>query len=285
MNYLFWGLAFTMVIVATLAIVWPLLRIQRAASKPLIMVVLLVPLMAFGLYSGVGSPDTVEAGANQSRGAKVSGFTARNSSTGISLGSVASLVDGLAHRLKREPDDAGGWLLLARSYEHLGSHRDASIAYERARALGKTDPRLEESLRSGDDLAAQSAESPLIAIRGRVSIDLAAEAIVQDTDSIFIFAKASENQRMPIVAVRKSVADLPFDFVLTEKQAMVPGTDFADFNELIVTARISRSGHANDALAGVEIEGKSVSPIAGDFVELTVSPSNVITYNAELPVE
>lgn len=285
MNYLFWGLAFTMLIVAILAVVLPLLRIQPTASKPLIMVVLLVPLMAIGLYSGIGSPDTVTAEADPSYGAKVSGFTARNSGPGNSLGSVATLVDGLAERLQREADDAGGWLLLARSYEHLGRHRAASVAYARARALGKTDRKLEETLRSDDDLTTQSTETSEIAIRGRVSLDRAATPLVVDTDTIFIFAKASENQGMPIVAVRKSVADLPIDFVLTDKQAMVPGTSLADFDELFVTARISRSGLANDALAGLSIEGKSISPSTGGFVELTVSPSDMVNNAAEVSAE
>ena len=274
-----------MVLVATLVIVPPLVRHRQTVSKPLIMTVLLVPLIALGLYSGIGSPDTVTAETAHSYSSKYSDDVQLTRNAGRPLGSVASLVDGLARRLQREPDDAGGWLLLARSYQHLGSHRDASIAYDRARALGKTDPKLEESLSSGGDLAVQSAESPQVAIRGRVSVDQAAEAIVQDTDTIFIFAKASASQRMPIVAVRKSVADLPFDFVLTEKQAMVPGTSLADFNELFVTARISRSGLANDALAGLEIEGKSVSPSDGGFVELTVSPSAIVIHNEELPVE
>ena len=285
MNYIFWGLAFTMVIAATLAVVLPLLKIQRTASKPLIMAVLLVPLMALGLYSGIGSPDAVTAEPDHSYDAKVSGFTARNSSTGNSLGSVASLVDGLTERLQREPDDAGGWLLLARSYEHLGRHRDASVAYARARALGKTDPELEELLSSGDDSTTQSTENPHVAIRGRVGLDRAAKPLIVDTDTIFIFAKASENQRMPIVAVRKSVADLPFDFVLTEKQVMVPGTSLADFSELFVTARISRSGLATDALAGIKIEGKTISLSTGGFVELTVSPSDIVIPNEEVPVE
>ncbi len=274
-----------MVLVATVVIVLPLLKHRQTVSKPLVITVLLVPLIALGLYSGIGSPDTVTAETAHSYRSEYSADVRRTTNAGKPLDSVASLVDGLAERLQHEPDNAGGWLLLARSYEHLGSHRDASIAYDRARALGKTDPKLEESLRSGSDLAGQSAESAQIAIRGRVSIDLAAEAIVQDTDTIFIVAKAAENQRMPVLAVRKSAADLPFDFVLTQKQAMVPGTSLTDFNELFVTARISRSGLANDALAGLEIEGKSVSPFDGDFVELTVSPSNAVIHNEELPVE
>ena len=285
MNFLFWGIAFTMVLVATLLVVLPLVRNRQTVSKPLVMMGLLVPLIALGIYSGIGSPGMVAAETGHTYAGKSPDRVAPASNGGKPAGSVASLVDGLAERLQREADDAGGWLLLARSYELLGRHQDASFAYERATALGRTDPKLEKSLSLAGDLTAQSAESPQVAIRGRVSVDQAADRIVEDTDTVFIIVKASSDQRMPIVAIRKSAADLPIDFLLTDKQAMVPGTSLADFDELFVIARVSRSGLANDAVAGLEIEGKFVSPFADDFVELTVSPSGMINSDAEVPAE
>lgn len=274
-----------MVLVATFVIVLPLIRHRQTVSKPLVMTVLLVPLIALGLYSRIGSPGAVITETAHSYSGKYSNDLQRTRNTGKPLGSVASLVDGLAKRLQREPDDAGGWLLLARSYKHLDSHREASVAYERARALGKTDPKLEESLSLHGNLTTQSTENPHVAIRGRVRLDQAAEILVEDTDTVFIFAKASASHRMPIVAVRKSVADLPIEFALTDEQAMVPGTSLAEFDELFVTARISRSGLANDALADLKIEGKSISPSIGGFVELTVSPSDMPNNAAEIPAE
>ena len=71
--------------------------------------------------------------------------------------SVASLVDGLVQRLHEDPDDAAGWLLLARSFQHLDKPDDARLAYVRARALGRRDAALEQWLGSesapDDDLA------------------------------------------------------------------------------------------------------------------------------------
>jgi len=59
------------------------------------------------------------------------------------IGSVSSLVDGLAKRLHDNPDDAGGWLLLAKSYRHLGHPAEANTAYAKAKQLGQTDADLE----------------------------------------------------------------------------------------------------------------------------------------------
>ncbi len=50
--------------------------------------------------------------------------------------SIEEVTARLAARLEREPNDAGGWVLLAQSYEYLGRKEDAAKARARATALG-----------------------------------------------------------------------------------------------------------------------------------------------------
>jgi len=57
----------------------------------------------------------------------------------MSLGTVESMVGGLEQRLQQDPDDGKGWLLLAKSYRHLGRVDDARIAYKKAEVLGSGD--------------------------------------------------------------------------------------------------------------------------------------------------
>ena len=64
---------------------------------------------------------------------------------------VSSLVDGLVARLHENPDDAGGWLLLAKSYRFLERPADAGPAYRRAAALGRTDAELEAWLAANEE--------------------------------------------------------------------------------------------------------------------------------------
>ncbi|MDH3620054.1 MAG: hypothetical protein OER91_04130 [Gammaproteobacteria bacterium] len=59
---------------------------------------------------------------------------------------VGALIGGLEERLEASPDDARGWLLLARSYDHLGDSEQAWNAYSHARELGTTDAALELKL-------------------------------------------------------------------------------------------------------------------------------------------
>ena len=56
-----------------------------------------------------------------------------------SIGSVESMVGGLEQRLQQQPADGKGWLLLAKSYRHLGRMDDARNAYAKAEALGNGD--------------------------------------------------------------------------------------------------------------------------------------------------
>jgi cytochrome c-type biogenesis protein CcmH len=55
---------------------------------------------------------------------------------------IAAMVEKLAERMKAQPDDPQGWVILARSYTVLGRHAEAMQAYERAIALRGDDAAL-----------------------------------------------------------------------------------------------------------------------------------------------
>ncbi len=55
---------------------------------------------------------------------------------------VDSLVSGLEQRLAKQPDDAGGWALLAQSYAFMGNASAADGALQKAVALGLDEPTL-----------------------------------------------------------------------------------------------------------------------------------------------
>lgn len=57
---------------------------------------------------------------------------------------VGSLVTGLEQRLAENPDDGKGWLLLAKSYDHLGDPERAKSAYEKAVELGYHDAAMDD---------------------------------------------------------------------------------------------------------------------------------------------
>jgi len=55
---------------------------------------------------------------------------------------IPSMVEGLAERLKREPDDLDGWLMLARSYTVLQEPEKAREAMANAAELAPEDPQV-----------------------------------------------------------------------------------------------------------------------------------------------
>lgn len=108
--------------------------------------------LAFNFYTSPAKPDAAAVEAPGTARRPDTGAPAQ----GVSAAPVANLVDGLAERLRQDPDDAGGWLLLARSYRFLDRAPEASAAYRHAANLGLRDEELERYLGSretaGDDL-------------------------------------------------------------------------------------------------------------------------------------
>ncbi|MDH3546821.1 MAG: hypothetical protein OEN22_06960, partial [Gammaproteobacteria bacterium] len=136
MSSLHWFTTAAMLLAAIGFVAIPLRTGKRPLAAPVVLVALLVPLTAVGFYALLGSPHSVTVDKARDKHNTV---WSSNDKSGRAFGSVASLVDGLRTRLEREPDDAGGWLLLAQSYDHLGRRAEAIDAYKRAQSLGKTD--------------------------------------------------------------------------------------------------------------------------------------------------
>jgi len=270
MIFLFWGLTITMIVTAIAVVTIPLRRGKPFLGTSGTLVAITLPAITLALYAFLGSPNVVTAESSLAQRAQFKSNSGSSGRSGKSTASVASLVGGLKERLDREPNDSGGWLLLARSYQHLGHHDEASLAYERARSLGKTDLEFEKLLRGGNRSVEEASAHSGPALRGRVELSPAAASSVNPDDTIFIFAKESSDHRMPVVALRKPAADLPIEFVLTDTHVLVPGTQLADFETLVVTARVSRSGLATDLVEGLEVWSKPISPLGVGEIDLLI---------------
>ncbi len=82
--------------------------------------VVLIPAIAFGVYSQIGTPD-----------AKVQLETASHTQAD-EMPDIASAVKELEKRLEQNPDDAEGWVMLAKSYQFLGRINEIASVYEKA---------------------------------------------------------------------------------------------------------------------------------------------------------
>ena len=119
----------------------------------------------------------------------------------------------------------------------FGQSMKASIA--EARQLG--------GIKSGGSTAATTASPPPAAaasVRGTVTVSPALATRVQPTDTVFIFARAAEGSRQPVVAIRRQARELPVEFTLDDSQAMSAEQKLSGLREIVAGARISRSGSA-----------------------------------------
>jgi len=87
----------------------------------------------------------------------------------------------------------------------------------------------------------------------RLSPGIAAKASPDDT--VFIFARPAEGPRMPLAVMRKRVRDLPTAFTLDDSMAMTPAAKLSNHAQVVVGARVSRSG--NPAVQPGDFEGLS----------------------------
>ncbi|MGI9168032.1 MAG: c-type cytochrome biogenesis protein CcmI [Pyrinomonadaceae bacterium] len=96
-----------------------------------------VPIVALSLYFRVGNPDAISASATAR--SQPTGPVSQQGAGQRSQQQIEANVAALAKRLEQNPNDAEGWIMLARSYGSLEKYGDASAAYAKATALKSND--------------------------------------------------------------------------------------------------------------------------------------------------
>jgi len=90
---------------------------------------LLIPFGSVSTYLALGDPRAVEPAAVRPTAA------AGRARHDVTPEQIQAMVAALAERLKTQPNDAEGWMMLGRSYTALGRHRDAVTSFGRANEL------------------------------------------------------------------------------------------------------------------------------------------------------
>jgi cytochrome c-type biogenesis protein CcmH len=81
-------------------------------------------------------------------------------------------------------------------------------------------------------------------IRVKVGLAAALKSKASPEDVVFIFARAASGPPMPLAIVRKKVKDLPVEVTLDDSMSMVEGMNLSAFDQLVIGARVSKSGQA-----------------------------------------
>lgn len=110
-------------------------------------------------------------------------------------------------------------------------------------------------------------------ISGQVALAPDMLAKLAPGDVLFVLARAKSGPRMPLAVVRiagPKAADFPKAFELTDAMAMAPGMNLSSFPEVIVEARISKSGNAQLQPGDLSGQSEAVKPGAAN-VKVVVS--------------
>jgi cytochrome c-type biogenesis protein CcmH len=146
-----------------------------------------------------------------------------------------------------------------------------NIAEARTLLAGGKQPAPSQSSAAASPAASVAAKDQTL--QGVVALDSAIAGRVQPTDTVFVFARAAQGPKMPLAIRRITVKDLPYAFALDDSAAMAPGMVISAFDQVIVGARVSRSGDA--------------TPKPGDYEGLSapIRPGTAgirVTINAEI---
>ncbi|HIP53000.1 MAG TPA: c-type cytochrome biogenesis protein CcmI [Chromatiales bacterium] len=108
-------------------------------------------------------------------------------------------------------------------------------------------------------------------IKVSISLDPALKDKVSPEDRLFIFARAAKGPRMPLAAVSRQAKDLPLTLELSDAMAMTPQFKLSSFQDVVVSARISKSGSATSQSGDLEAPLANAKPGQEATVELIIS--------------
>ncbi|OZA23248.1 MAG: c-type cytochrome biogenesis protein CcmI, partial [Hydrogenophilales bacterium 17-61-9] len=97
--------------------------------------------------------------------------------------------------------------------------------------------------------------APGTTIRGSVDIAPALKSRLVDTDVLFLFARTGQGGP-PVAAMRLSAGQLPLEFVMDDSMAMNPGNTLSQHKQLMLVARLSKSG--NPMAQPGDLEGRTL---------------------------
>ena len=316
-----------------------------------------IPVLALAFYLQLGSPEIIP------RIGEPSSVQGAGHGGQDQIASMEELVEKLAQRLEKEPDNPQGWKMLGRSYLAMDRLDDAIKAYEKAyqldpkdvdlllgyattlarknnntfaglparliemaynlepdntnihwlkgnvhyqageyaqavalweKVLASLDPNSAEGITVSEYLndarsklpqgaAAQPATPPRAspasakaaagsgAIRVEVSLDPALRDKVQDSDKLFVFARAVQGPRMPLAAVRREAGELPLTLSLDDSMAMTAQLVLSNFSEVMIEARVSKSGDPVPKSGDLEGQFGPVKPGRKEPVRLVIN--------------
>jgi cytochrome c-type biogenesis protein CcmH len=97
-------------------------------------------------------------------------------------------------------------------------------------------------------------------VRVQVQLDPELQGRFSPDDTLFVFARATAGPPMPLAVQRLTAADLPVSLTLDDSMAMMPQMRLSNFDQVVIGARISKSGNAIPQSGDLQGEVQPVTP-------------------------
>ena len=110
-------------------------------------------------------------------------------------------------------------------------------------------------------------------VRGQITIAPELQAKLAPGDTLFVFARPVQGPRMPLAVMRVAATAGPLPFALDDSQAMAPELRISMHEQVVVEARISRTGQAMPQSG--DLQGSS-GPVASNNVHLQIKIDSVV---------
>ena len=211
-----WVLFALMTLAAIAFIAWPLYRTENRLTPVLALAVVGITALSAGLYHRQGQPDVPSGPALLP----------------ASEHAADDAIAGLAERLRNNPDDIDGWIMLGRSYAALGNSAESNDAFERALEVAPDDP---QALYFGGLVAYNRNDLALAADRWEQLLELNPPPEIQE--------QLREN-----IAMWRGQSAPVADSVLSERA--VPVVPDAAPEGAVVSIGVSLSDAAQSAISG-----------------------------------
>lgn len=190
--------------------------------------------------------------------------------------------------LTLEPDSVSGLWLAGLAAQQRADH-DSAIAYWQlllplvaddestseqvmqllAEALGGQGKEINVAEASEQATSSDTSQNSDVIVEVSLSEELSGQAA--DDDMLFVFARAEDGLPMPVAVSRLRVADLPVTVILNDAMAMMPSRLLSAFEEVKITARISKTGNAIAQSGDLTSEVKAARVGGADPVKLTIN--------------
>ena len=268
--------------------------LERRGARPAlytgIAVLVCVPLAATAMYHWWGSVPTERFDDAHAHGAVGSG-----AAPPIDHGDdMQAAITKLAAKLQQHPEDAEGWALLGRTYKAMQQYAQAREAFRHAVAAAPGDTALAAEYAAAgtpdpeppmtDGTAPQSCPVPgaegssqcgdAPQSTARITVKVALNPKFKDQvgpkDTVFVFAKAAQGPAMPLAIMRLTAAQLPASVTLTDGMGMVPSLTLSQFPQIVLGARISKSGNAMAQPGDLQTLSAAMASTQTEPVQLTI---------------